>query len=157
MQSEQEWTCGRCGYKNAISNEVCMGAEMGDGRCGNPKPKLRSKPKSKPKPRVFVLQKQQRYDISAVKYYSKEIIYIIKDEHINPFDTGGFTELVRHRLIMEDFNPDLDFVCLTGSSILLSLFLAVLVKQRNFDDQFKVLMFDAKKSQYKLRILNLGE
>ena len=41
---ESEWICPRCGYRNAANNEVCMGAEMGDGRCG------KSKPKSKPKP-----------------------------------------------------------------------------------------------------------
>ena len=35
---EQEWICSRCGHKNAANNEVCMGAEMGDGRCGKPKP-----------------------------------------------------------------------------------------------------------------------
>jgi len=109
------------------------------------------------KPRVFVLQKQQRYDTSAVKYYSKDIVYIIDNEHINPFDTHGFIELVRHRLIMEDFNPNLDFICLTGSSILLSLFLATLVRQYAYQNQFKVLIFDAIKSHYKLRLLNLGE
>lgn len=29
-----EWVCSRCGHRNVASNEVCMGAEMGDGRCG---------------------------------------------------------------------------------------------------------------------------
>jgi len=37
-----EWTCSRCGYRNAANNEVCMGAEMGDGRCGKPKPEPKS-------------------------------------------------------------------------------------------------------------------
>lgn len=110
---------------------------------------------TKPNSRVFVLQKQGRYDISAVKYYSKNIIYIVNDEHINPFDTSGFVELVKHRLIMEDFNPDFDFICLTGSSILLSLFLAVIVAHYNYTN-IKILMFDAKLSRYKLRLLNLG-
>lgn len=32
------WICSRCGHKNAANNEVCMGAEMGDGRCGKLKP-----------------------------------------------------------------------------------------------------------------------
>ena len=108
------------------------------------------------KPRVFALQKQQRYDISAVKYYSKEIIYIIDDEHINPFDTHGFIELIRHKLIMNNFDPDIDFICLTGSSILLSFFLATLVRYHRCTDQFKVLIFDATRSQYKLRLLDLG-
>lgn len=32
-----EWVCSRCGHRNVATNEVCMGAEMGDGRCGKPK------------------------------------------------------------------------------------------------------------------------
>ena len=35
---EQEWICPRCRTRNAANNEVCMGAEMGDGRCGKSKP-----------------------------------------------------------------------------------------------------------------------
>ena len=33
-----EWICSRCGHRNAANNEVCLGVEMGDGRCGKPKP-----------------------------------------------------------------------------------------------------------------------
>lgn len=29
------WTCPRCAHQNAGTNEICMGAEMGDGRCGH--------------------------------------------------------------------------------------------------------------------------
>lgn len=107
-------------------------------------------------PRVFILQRQNRYDIGAVKYYSPDLIYIIEREHINPFDTFGFIELIQHRLIVEKFNPEKDFICLTGSSILLALFLATLVRDYHLYDQFKVLIFDAKTSKYTLRILNLG-
>lgn len=34
---DQVWICPRCGHRNAANNEVCMGAEEGDGRCGKPK------------------------------------------------------------------------------------------------------------------------
>jgi len=106
-------------------------------------------------PRVFVLQTQKRYDISAVEYYSKQLIYVLRDEHINPFDTAGFIELIKHRLIMEHFDPNKDFICLTGSSILLSLFMATVVWHANYQN-IKVLMFDAKTTKYNLRILNFG-
>lgn len=108
------------------------------------------------KPRVFILQDQRnsRYDISGVKYYSNELIYIIGSERINPFDIYEFIELVQHRLVMEAFHPEKDFICLTGSSVLLSLFLAAIVRKYTYVDQFKVLIFDAKKNRYKLRMLN---
>lgn len=34
----KEWVCPRCYKRNSSNNEVCMGAEMGDGRCGHLKP-----------------------------------------------------------------------------------------------------------------------
>lgn len=113
--------------------------------------------KTEAKARVFVLQNQnqKRYDISAVKYYSDEIVYVIGNiEHISPFDTPAFIDLVTHRLIMENFNPEIDFICLTGSSILLSLFAAILGSRYSYAN-LKVLMFDARNNNYKLRLLNL--
>ena len=108
------------------------------------------------KPRIFILQDQSRYDISAVKYYSDKLVYIINQERINPFDINEFIELIRHRLIMDNFNPGVDFICLTGSSILLSLFLATLVRKYTYTSQFKVLIYDARNNKYKLRMLNFG-
>lgn len=107
------------------------------------------------KSRVFVLQRHSRYDISAVKSYSKEIVYVIDDEKVSPFDTLGFTELVKHKIIMNDFDPQKDFICLTGPSILLALFLAACVHKFHYGG-IKVLIFDSRQNKYKLRILELG-
>lgn len=108
-------------------------------------------------PRVFILQAQKRYDISAVKFYSKKLVYILREEHISPFDTYGYIDLIKHRLKEEKFNPRADFICLTGGSILLSIFLATLTRYYIYENQFKVLIFDARNNKYKLRILSLGE
>ncbi len=104
------------------------------------------------KSKVFILQKQNRYDTSAVKDYSNHLVYIINQEHIDPFDNAGFMELVKHRLIMEEFEPEKDFICLTGSSILLSLFLAAIVQEHTYAN-LKLLIFDARNHKYRLRIL----
>lgn len=105
--------------------------------------------------RVFVLQKQSRYDVSAVKFYSPNIVYIADQENLNPFDTVLFAELVEHKLKVEKFDADNDFICLTGSSVLLVMFLAILVRQYIFNSQFKILVYDARRSKYQLRLLNL--
>jgi len=105
--------------------------------------------------RVFVLQKQSRYDVSAVKFYSPDIVYIAEQENLNPFDTVPFAELVIHKLKMGEFEPANDFICLTGSSVLLSMFLAILVREFPYNSQFKILVYDARKSKYQLRMLNL--
>lgn len=108
-------------------------------------------------PRVFILQAQKRYDTSAVKFYSKKLVYILKEEHISPFDTFGYIDLITHRLTEENFDPRKDFICLTGGSILLAIFLATLTRHFIYENQFKVLIFDARNNRYKLRILNLGK
>lgn len=105
--------------------------------------------------RVFVLQKQSRYDVSAVKFYSPHILYIADQENLNPFDTTPFAELVVHKLKTCQFDADNDFICLTGSSVLLSIFLAILVREYPMNNQFKILVYDARRSKYQLRILNL--
>ena len=108
------------------------------------------------KPRVFILQDQSKYDISAVKYYSNKLVFIVDRERINPFDIYEFTSLIKHRLTVEHFNPEIDLICLTGSSIMLSLFLATIVHWTNGYSNLKVLIYDARNSKYKLRILNFG-
>jgi hypothetical protein len=112
------------------------------------------KQKEKKESRVFVLQKQNRYDISSVKDYSKNIIYLAEDERINQFDTFGFIDLIVYKLRKFEFNPDIDFICLTGSSVLLSLFLATITRRYNMHDNFKLLMFNSKTNKYQLRIAN---
>lgn len=111
---------------------------------------------NKNKQRVFVLQEHGKYNVDAVKYYSKEIVYIVQEERINPFDTFSLIELIWHRLKVEKFNPHDDFICLTGSSVLLALYLSVITRYCSHCEQFKVLIYDAKKNNYKLRMINLG-
>lgn len=113
--------------------------------------------KKKIEGRVFVLQKQRRYDTTSVKLYSNKIFYIVRDEHINPFDTYSLIELIKHRLKEGYFDPEKDFICLTGSSVLLSLFLATLVRIYGVTDVFKMLIFDACRNKYQLRLVNFGE
>ena len=103
-------------------------------------------------PRVFVLQKQSRYDVSAVDAYSKDIIYIADRETISPFDTFGLIELIEHKLIIENFRPAIDYICLTGPSVLLAIFLATFVSLFHYQS-LRTLMFDARHNKYTIRML----
>lgn len=107
----------------------------------------------KKEPRVFVLQKQTKYDVSAAKYYTKSFVYIADNEKISPFDTYALIELIEHKLKVADFDPDVDFICLTGASVLLSLFLATIVRKYSMSTTFKLLIYDARKSKYQLRLM----
>lgn len=106
-------------------------------------------------PRVFVLQKQSRYDVSAVEAYSTEIVYIADRETLSPFDTYGLIELIKHVLVVNDFDIKKDFICLTGQSVLLAIFLSVFVHMFHYG-HLRTLMFDARHNKYTLRILDFG-
>lgn len=40
----KDWQCPQCCHINRATNEVCMGSEMGDGRCGYLKPNSEKSP-----------------------------------------------------------------------------------------------------------------
>lgn len=100
--------------------------------------------------RVLVLQKDHRLDSKAAEQFGKRIF--ILDNFVDPFDTAKLVKMYNRKLKQIRFNPEHDLVCLTGPSILLQLFVAVLGHKFN---RIKVLMFHAPDSTYKLRILDL--
>jgi hypothetical protein len=102
--------------------------------------------------RVIVLQKDHKLDSQAAEEYGKRTF--ILESFVDPFDTEKIIKMFLRKLKQIRFNPQEDLVCLTGPSILLQLFLAVL--GRRFY-KIKVLMFYAPDSKYKLRTLDLGK
>jgi hypothetical protein len=101
--------------------------------------------------RVFVLQINGKYDVSAAKSYG-QIVYLVSSR-LNPFDLDKFVGTVEYELYSTyKFDAKKDAICLTGSSILVALFLAVLAHHHK---KINVLLFDAKTSKYRLRILTL--
>jgi len=100
--------------------------------------------------RVFLLQKSNKYDVSAAEAYGK-IIYLI-DDYLPPFDPDKTIERIRFELDQAKFNPNQDAIVLTGASILVSMFLAVLT----FDyGKVKTLLFDARTGRYKLVVIEM--
>jgi hypothetical protein len=61
--------------------------------------------------------------------------------------------MYERKLKQINFNPDEDLICLTGPSILLQLFLAILSHKYSY---LKVLMFNATDCKYKLRTLEFN-
>ena len=100
--------------------------------------------------RVFLLQKSNKYDVSAAGAYG-ELIYLI-DDYLPPFDPDKTIARIRARL--EEFNFDYkqDAIVLTGASILISIFLSVLIWDCG---EVKTLLFDARTGKYKLVNINL--
>jgi len=102
--------------------------------------------------RVIVLQKNHRLDSAAAEEYGQRIF--ILENFVDPFDTSKLLRMYDRKLKQINFNSDEDLICLTGPSILLQLFLAVLSHRYN---HLKVLMFNAPDCKYKLRTLEFDD
>jgi len=100
--------------------------------------------------RVFILQKSNKYDVSAAGAYG-EIVYLI-DDYLAPFDPDKTLQHIRSRLDDMKFNPDEDAIVLTGASILVSMFLSVLTYDFH---KVKTLLFDARTGKYKLVVIEM--
>lgn len=95
--------------------------------------------------RIFILQRSNKYNVSAAEAYG-EVIYLIED-YLSPFNPDETIQRIRDRLKRINFDPNSDAIALTGTSILISLFLSILTYDYK---KIKVLLFDARTEKYKL-------
>jgi hypothetical protein len=100
-------------------------------------------------PRVFLAESSTRYDVSAAKPYG-EIVHLLK-RPMSPFNTTAIVEEFRAALEEHQFDPDVDYVCMTGSSLVVALLLATLSAEY---ERLHLLMFEATTSAYKDRWLD---
>ncbi len=84
----------------------------------------------------------QRYDISGAKEFG-EIIYISNRERFEDFEELG--ALILQRLHEESFDPDVDYVAMTGSSVLIPILLGVVLAEYG---KVKMLTYSFPKKNY---------
>lgn len=102
--------------------------------------------------RIIVLQKDHRLDSSAAEEFGSRT-YVLTN-FVDPFNTDKLIHTLKRKLKQIRFDPDTDVICLTGPSILLQIFLAVVGHQT---DRIRVLMFYAPDGKYRLRVLELKD
>ena len=98
--------------------------------------------------KVFLAEKNSKYNLSSANKFGK--LVFLSEEQLNPFNTAEIAALFITGL--QQFNPKVDFVCLTGASSVICIFLAVAVKLYG---SVKILMFDARETQYRERIIDI--
>ena len=96
--------------------------------------------------RVFLAEQNARYDIEPAKVFG-EIVYLT--DSVNPFNTQACALQLVEELEREHFNSDKDFICMTGQTITLAIFLAVLVQAFG---TVRMLIFDARHGNYRERV-----
>lgn len=97
--------------------------------------------------KVFLVEPNQRYDLSALNDYGP-IEYVSK-RYMNPFDINNTLAKIKEGL--KRFNPTEDYLCLTGN--LLSISMMMMIAYSKFK-VFKILVFDARTSNYRERVIN---
>ena len=95
---------------------------------------------------IYLAEPNQRYDLTTLEDIG-DIVYA-SAEPVNPFNTERAMTTLRNGL--KDFNPDEDMICLTGNMQTVSMLLAVACRKY---DAIRVLLFDARSSNYKERIM----
>jgi len=98
-------------------------------------------------PRI-VLAEKTPFSLHALQGYGT-IVYIA--DYINPLRVDETVEQIV-AFLEKDFNPEEDFICLTGKVITVSLLLSAAVYKFH---SVKALIFDAGASNYKERLIDV--
>jgi len=95
--------------------------------------------------RVFMPAWTSKFDSGPAEKFG-EIIYLMKGESIvNPFNTERLISSFDASLDEHKFNPEVDFIALTGGHIFVSFLLATAAVSY---DRLKLLLFDASNERY---------
>lgn len=98
-------------------------------------------------PRVIIAEQTSRFDLSSATRYGE--IVCLSDVVLNPFTVEGVVGIFTHRLNELNFNPERDYVCLTGAQLIVPLMVGVVA---GLHPTFRVLMFHAQTSDYRVRV-----
>jgi len=99
--------------------------------------------------RVFLPTNCDRFDVSLASCYGE--MEVLCSQRLNPFRVDECVEAFSQELD-EKFDPDNDFICMTGQTLLISIALGVAMTKF---DRVNVLLYDAISSSYKSRIITM--
>ena len=96
--------------------------------------------------RVVLVEPVTKFDLSEAERYGT--LTTLSPNLLNPFDVSGAARMMSHALDHMEFNPDEDYLCLTGNTLTVSVMVAVASQKYR---RFQMLMFDARRSEYKMQ------
>jgi hypothetical protein len=97
--------------------------------------------------KIYLVEPNTRYDLTALQAYGT--VVFISNMQINPFDVNAAMLTIERGL--DSFDPTEDYICLTGNLQSVALMMMVVY---SLHKTFKVLMFDARTSNYRERIIS---
>jgi len=106
-------------------------------------------------PKVILIEKPKaNIDTSKAKDFGEiEYLFDNAQKRCSAFDTIKYQRYMLKKLEEINFDPDSDFICATGSVLVLTVCL-IAIAQRY--DRFKALIFSSTESQYVERIFDVN-
>jgi|AntAceMinimDraft_18_1070375.scaffolds.fasta_scaffold87182_2 hypothetical protein len=98
-------------------------------------------------PKVFIIEEPRRYiDVSSAEKFG-EIIYLFKpmQRRVGVFDHPRYGRAVLQQLLIHNYDPLVDYLCIVGSLVTVSV--ALIPISQSFD-KFKMLLFNSSNSEY---------
>lgn len=100
--------------------------------------------------RVFQVAPHSRYNTEGAKEFG-EIVYLMEDIRISPLRPEELISVIFRRLAELEYDPDIDFVVLTGGQYLVIIMSDCI---SYLYGSYKALLFDAHAGGYVCRHLN---
>lgn len=93
--------------------------------------------------RVFLAEPNRRFVLTDAQKFGK--IEYLSDDQLNPFSISKTMELLNDGFSSKNFDPENDFLCMTGNTLILSYTLSIAATRFK---SMKLLMFDSRTSCY---------
>ena len=103
-------------------------------------------------PRVVLVEETIKFDLTELQQYG-DLHFIYREKEMNPGNTDLIPKSVADRLDRMQFDPDVDYVCLTGSTLRSAMFFAVVCL---IYGDVRILMFDPGQRKYKNRLFKVS-
>lgn len=98
--------------------------------------------------RVFVAEPNEQYDLSAASERGS-LVYLAR--RVNPISTAETVRMFLDALEEHKFDPDVDWICLSGKTATLCLLIAAAASHY---EKLPLLIFDARNGTYAERSIN---
>lgn len=96
--------------------------------------------------RVFIVVRNSRFDVTPAEEFGR-VEYVFDDDSVSPF-SQSVTDDIARRLRDANFDPERDYIALTGPTIMVSLLVGVAMSSW---PSIRTLLFDARKEGYRER------
>ena len=98
--------------------------------------------------KVFLAESAGNFDLSGAQPFGK-IVWI--SDRLSPFRVKNTVQVLTQGLKDLNFNPEEDYICLTGRSVVIAMFLAIAARHYGL---IKILVYDARNGSYEQRMFS---